>query len=255
MDQPLVSVIIPAYNGEAYLAEAVESIRRQNYNPLEIIIVDDGSTDGTAQIATSFKGEVRYVYQPNSGGPAAGRNRGVKMAHGSVIAFLDQDDLWPANKLALQVPRLVEDPSLEVVLGRIQTIRLSQSADGKLDFVNFRGPRIHMLLSCAIFRKSVFDKLGFFDETLQYCSDDLDWFMRARECGVSMVILNEVTLFWRIHERNTSRDSSIRNHALTEVLKKSLDRRRQRGGRSVASVPRFSDFDISIVKGGKKHTD
>ena len=93
MDKPFVSVIIPAYNGEAYLAEAVESTQRQNYHPLEIIIVDDGSTDGTAQIATSFKGEVRYMYQPNSGGPAAGRNRGLKMARGEVIAFLDQDAL------------------------------------------------------------------------------------------------------------------------------------------------------------------
>jgi glycosyltransferase involved in cell wall biosynthesis len=248
MDDLFVSVIIPAYNGEAYLSEAVESIQRQNYHPLEIIIVDDGSTDGTARIATSFKGAVRYIYQPNSGGPAAGRNRGLKMARGEVVAFLDQDDLWPANKLALQIPRLVEDPSLEVVSGRVQAIQLSQSADGKLEFVGFLGPRIQMLLSCAIFRKSVFDKLGFFDEALQYCSDDLDWFMRAREHGISMVILDEVTLFWRMHEQNTSRDRSIRDHALTEVLKRSLDRRRQRDGRSVAPVPKFSDFAESVIK-------
>ncbi|MFQ5500546.1 MAG: glycosyltransferase family 2 protein [Candidatus Zixiibacteriota bacterium] len=79
--QPFVSVIIPVFNGEAFLAEAIESIHRQNYHPLETIIVDDGSTDGTATIASRFKESVRYIFQPN-GGPAAARNRGLRMARG-----------------------------------------------------------------------------------------------------------------------------------------------------------------------------
>jgi glycosyltransferase involved in cell wall biosynthesis len=254
MDQPLVSVIIPAYNGEAYLAEAIESIRRQNYHPLEIIIVDDGSTDCTAQIATSFKGEVRYAYQPNSGGPAAGRNRGLKMARGNVIGFLDQDDLWSENKLELQLECMANDPALEIVLGRTQIMRLTGFVEGKPKFEFFSEPLTNVLLGSALFKKRVFDKVGLFDETLPI-SDDLDWFMRARERNVSMVVLEQVTLFYRLHQHNVIHNTLARDHDFIRALKKSLDRRRQQGDGTVASVPRFSDFDISIVKGGKKHTD
>jgi glycosyltransferase involved in cell wall biosynthesis len=236
-NQPLINVIIPVYNGAAFLAETIESIQQQAYEPLEIIIVDDGSTDESAEIAHRYKG-IRYTYQSNRG-PATARNTGLRLAQGDIIGFLDQDDLWPANKLSLQVPILLKDPTLEVVLGRTQAMRLTSTANGKREFVPFLGPRVHMLLSCALFRKSVFDKLGLFDETLQYYNDDLDWFMRAREVGISMIMLNEVTLFWRMHEENTSRDRLVRDHALTEVLKRSLDRRRQQ---NVETVPKFSDF-------------
>ncbi len=82
-DSFFVSVIMPVYNGEAFLAEAALSVQRQHYEPLELIIVDDGSTDGTAEVAANLAGHVRYVYQPNRGAPAA-RNRGLKMARGNV---------------------------------------------------------------------------------------------------------------------------------------------------------------------------
>ena len=131
MNNPLLSVIIPAYNGEAFLAEAVESIHRQNYEPLEIIIVDDGSTDDTARIAAGFQDDVRYIHQTHHGRPAAGRNRGVKESAGKIIGFLDQDDLWPANKLALQIPHLLGESSLGVILGHTQMLHLSDQVDGK----------------------------------------------------------------------------------------------------------------------------
>lgn len=232
MNRPLLSVIIPAYNGEAFLAEAVESIYLQDYHPLELIIVDDGSTDNTARIAANLKEDVRYIYQSHSGRPAAGRNRGVKEAAGEIIGFLDQDDLWPANKLALQMPYLVNDGSLDVILGHTQIMQLTGMVDGKREFEAFAKSVDYMLLSSALFKRSVFEKVGFFDESLKYFGDDLDWFIRAREQGVSVRQLEEVTLFWRIHETNASHNPVIRDHArgydraLTEVIKKSLDRRR-----------------------------
>ena len=100
--------------------------------------------------------------------------------------------------------------------------------------------------------KTTFDKVGFFDETLEYYADDLDWFMRAREVGVAMLILEQVTVFWRMHERNTSRDKSVRDLGLAEAFKKSLDRRRRRGNGLIASVPRFSDFDEANIRKGRK---
>lgn len=247
--KPLISVIIPVYNGERYLAEAIESVLAQTYRPIEIVVVDDGSTDSSADVAERFSPPVRYCFQPNSG-PAAARNTGLKMARGDIIGFLDQDDIWPAGKLALQVARLIENPSLEIVLGRTQIMLLSGATDGKQEFKEFATPWISMLLSSALFRKSVFDKVGLFDETMRHYADDLDWFLRAREYSASMVVLEQITLLYRIHGRNTTRDKTVRSYGLAEVLKKSLGRRRQSDG-SVTSVPRFSDFDESSSRGHK----
>lgn len=231
MARPLLSVVIPACNGAGFLAEAVESIRRQDYQPLEIIVVDDGSTDDTARLVGGLGCEVRYIYQAHSGRPAAGRNRGIKESVGEIVGFLDQDDLWPADKLAVQMPCLLEDASLDVILGHTQILHLGDTVDGKREFQAHE--RVdYLMLSSALFKRRVFDKVGAFDETLVYFGDDLDWFIRAREMGVSIRRLEDVTLFWRIHEANASHHPSIRNHslgydrALTEVIRKSLHRRR-----------------------------
>jgi glycosyltransferase involved in cell wall biosynthesis len=237
-ERPLLSVVIPAYNGESFLAEAVESIYSQDYHPLEIIIVDDASTDNTAGVARSFmgdlRGEVRYLYQAHFGRPAAGRNRGIKASAGAIIGFLDQDDIWPEYKLALQVPYLLnDDDPLDVVLGHTQVLHLAEPINGVRKFEATTEPVDYMLLSSALFKRPVFEKVGCFDETLQYYGDDLDWFIRAREQGLSIRQLEKVTLYWRIHEANTSHDPTIRDHergydrALTEIIKKKLDRRRK----------------------------
>lgn len=231
MARPSLSVIIPAYNGAAFLAEAVESICLQDYHPLDIIVVDDGSTDDTARVAGSLKA-VRYVRQAHSGRPAAGRNRGIRESVGEIIGFLDQDDLWPADKLAVQIPCLANDASLDVVMGRTQILHLRDESSGAPEFETRTKPVDYTLVASALFRRSVFEKVGYFDETLAYFGDDLDWFVRARETGASVRQLEQVTLFWRIHEANTSHNPMIRNHAqgydraLTEVIKKALDRRR-----------------------------
>src|SRR6266536_3462505 len=128
MSGPPVSVILPVYNGARFLRDAVESVRRQRYEPLETIIVDDGSTDETREIATGFPGEVSYVRQENAGPPAA-RNTGLRLARGTLIGFLDADDVWTDDKLALQVPRLLEEPSVDAVLGYTQVVYAGDSAE------------------------------------------------------------------------------------------------------------------------------
>ena len=111
------------------MREAVQSVLDQKYSPVEIIIVDDGSTDGTETVARSLPETVRYLHQSNQG-PAAARNRGIEHAQGSLIAFADADDLWPAGKLELQLPYLIRDPAIEIVMGRIQQVRLSKTVNG-----------------------------------------------------------------------------------------------------------------------------
>lgn len=236
----LVSAIIPVYNGERFVAEAIESVLAQRGGNVEVIVVDDGSTDGTAQVASRFQESVRYAYQPNSGPPAA-RNRGLKIARGDVIGFLDADDLWAENKLELQLARLEDDPSVEIVIGLKQVAKLGKLVDGKHESDNLWDPIVNLSLGCALFRRPVFDTIGFFDETMRYC-DDWDWFMRARELGVPMVIHSDVTLIARRHESNLTNRTDVAHSYAIKMLKKSLDRRRQKGHTPVTSLPNLADF-------------
>lgn len=114
-----VSVIIPVHNGERYLGEAIASVRRQSVSPIEIVIVDDGSTDGTAALADALGSDIRLIRQPHSG-VTVSRNRGIRAARGDLIAFLDCDDMWTDDKLATQVPILLEHSDIQIALGHIR---------------------------------------------------------------------------------------------------------------------------------------
>ena len=111
---PLVSVIIPSYNAARYVAEAVASALAQTYQPLEIILINDGSTDDTEEVLLPYVGKMRYFYQPNRG-LSATRNRAIALARGELIAFLDADDVWLPEKLARQVDCLTQNPRIGLV--------------------------------------------------------------------------------------------------------------------------------------------
>jgi glycosyltransferase involved in cell wall biosynthesis len=246
----LVSVVIPAYNCERFIAEAVESVRRQEYEPNEIIIIDDGSTDGTSSCVKGLGGDIRYVYQANKG-PAAARNRGITMSRGEVIAFLDADDYWPANKLKIQIERMNKNPEIEVVLGRIKCTGLLTEEDRKIRFESADNTMISICLGSGVFRKSVFEKVGLFDESLRHYEDH-DWFLRAREKGISMIILRDITLYYRRNEYSMSRRKNRNDPTMIQILKKSLDRRRQQEKGPVELSSDFFDFDE--VKTSRKNT-
>jgi glycosyltransferase involved in cell wall biosynthesis len=114
MKAGLVSVIVPVYNGENYLSETLDSIFAQDYEPFEVIVIDDGSTDGSADIVQSYS-NVRYIHQSNQGVPVA-RNTGLTAAQGEFIAFSDQDDLWKPNKLRVQTGYLLQYTEVQYVL-------------------------------------------------------------------------------------------------------------------------------------------
>ena len=239
--KPLVSVIIPSYNAAQFLPDAVASVRAQGYNPIEIVIVDDGSTDNTAEMIPSFGNDIRYVRQTNAG-PAAARNRGLGEARGEWIAFLDADDLWPADKLRVQAARLEADASLDVVLGRVQ-YRHEPGVE-KTD-IRYEGPGdtlVNVHLGSGLYRRTAFDKVGLFNPALRF-SEDHDWFLRARELGVRITILRDVTLLYRLHGKNMTRTEPTGDYNLLKVLKASLDRRRALGSGQVSPVPRFAECD------------
>jgi glycosyltransferase involved in cell wall biosynthesis len=229
MGEPLLSVIIPVWNGEQYLAEAVTSVLEQGYTPVEIIVVDDGSTDRTAKIAADFKDSVKYVYQSNQG-PAAARNKGLEIARGDVIGFLDADDQWQKKSLTNMLECMNQSPETEIVMGKIRLWRLKEDKSEE-----FSEPGIAFCNGCALFRKEVFYKVGLFDPALRY-GEDLDWFMRARDRNVSIVVLDQVFLLYRRHQSNMTRGTDPITLNVTKVLKKSLDRRRSQSERLAHSL-------------------
>ena len=234
----LISVIIPVYNGKQFLSEAINSILQQNYNPLEIIVVDDGSTDGTVRLQNSFGEQVRYVYQDNKG-PAAARNTGLVVANGEFIAFLDSDDVWPPNKLNTQINYLLQNLNLEVIIG------YTTSFDSEITNANKilleKDSVISVQLGSALFRKSAFEKVGTFDEELKF-SEDHDWFLRAREKEIEMLVLEDITLYHRRHYNNMTEGANQDTYQLTAILKKSLDRRRLQNDGKANSLPKLSDY-------------
>ncbi|PSB01602.1 glycosyltransferase family 2 protein [Merismopedia glauca] len=223
----LVSVIIPIYNGEMFLAEAIQSLKRQNYQPLEIIVIDDGSTDKTAEIAAQFHPEIRYVYQSNQG-PSAARNHGIKLAEGEVIAFLDVDDLWADDVLLDFTDYLIAHPDVEIVQGLIQQMQreIVNPQENSYTFKPNFQPYQFINLGSALYRKSVFDKVGLFDLALRD-NEDTDWFMRAWEQNINKVVIPRVMLFYRKHDGNmTLKQTDLVHFGVIKIYKRHIDRMR-----------------------------
>lgn len=238
---PRVSVIMPVYNGAKFVAEAIASLRQQDYPALEIIVVDDGSTDDTAQVVATQGNDIRYVYQLNQG-PSAAKNKGLSLAQGEIIGFLDCDDLWPPDKLQLQLPRLTHDSNLDIVSGRIQYIQLPGAKDMNFQFEGPDNTITHICFGAALFRQSAFATVGGFDESLRY-NEDHDWFLRAREHNLKISILEQITLRVRRHGQNMTHNQDTISISLLKVLKKSLDRRRDEGNGAVRSLGAWSEYD------------
>lgn len=222
ISEPLVSVILPVYNGERFLADAIRSVLNQGYQPLEIIIIDDGSTDMTAQIAQGFTDRVRYYYQSNSG-PAAARNLGIRQASGDFIAFIDADDLWPDDKLRNQMNCFEVFSDVDIVQGLIRRTKDHVISDD-IDFLF-----IYTNLGSMIFRKSVFDKIGFFDEDLVY-HEDTDFWLRAREAGFKILVQRKEALIYRLHGKNLTTGKDIQTTGFLQILCRSISRRRFTSG-------------------------
>ncbi|MBN2432003.1 MAG: glycosyltransferase family 2 protein [Acidobacteria bacterium] len=226
-----VSVIIPVFNGERFIGEALASVRRQTRPPEDILVVDDGSTDGTPGVVAAHQPGIRYVRQANQG-PHAAQNTGLGLVRRPFVAFLDADDVWPADKLQVQVDRFSHEPSLEIVLGHIQLFRPRSSGPAGIapEFEPYLAPFPgHTCFGSALFRRPVFDTVGALNEAMVYGAD-LDWFLRAREAHLIMRMMDHVCLHYRLHGGNLTRDRRMRNHYLLKVIQNALTRRRQLPG-------------------------
>ncbi len=224
-NSPLVSTIITVYNGETYLAETIESVVNQNYPNIEIITIDDGSTDGTRKLTQRFVPPVRYHYQSNSG-IAAAWNRGIELAKGDFIAFLGADDIWTKNKIQQQMKVFNKDPTLEIVFSHVKQFHspeLSEQEKKRIWCPDELMPGVSA--GTMLIKRDSFFKVGLFDT--QWCRGIfVNWYMRASEIGLRTHILPDLHMWRRLHRTNhgiVNRDKSV---DYVRMIKASLDRRR-----------------------------
>jgi glycosyltransferase involved in cell wall biosynthesis len=227
--KPLISVIIPVYNYGSFLGEAIRSVLAQTYRPLELIVVDDGSTDNTAGVVQQFGHAVLYRFVDHCGVGAC-RNHGLAFAKGSLIAFLDGDDIWTAGKLSVQAQYLAVHPEALGVFTRLKYFvepgsLVPPSFKRELLEGDHGAPHLCSLLA----RTSVFESVGKFSEGVA-TAEDVDWFARCNDQGIPMATLPEVCVRIRIHGANTSLTSGENDGNLLKVLRQSIARKRMRQG-------------------------
>lgn len=223
---PLISVVIPAYNAETYVGEAIESVLAQNHRPLDVIVVNDGSTDGTEEVIRRYTRQgVRCLTQPNAG-QAAALNRGLVEARGDYFAFLDADDLWVVDKLSRQMALFAQDPALEAVFGHAECFASPESAERIQQRRVIPAGSAPWYSKCTmLIQRAAFHRVGSFQEETRM-GDFVDWFFRAREVNLRETMLEDVVMRRRIHESNMgSMDKSLRGQYV-RVIKGALDRRR-----------------------------
>lgn len=218
MNRDSVSVVIPVYNNEAYIAAAVKSVLSQSIHPKEVIVVDDGSTDGTAAALESFRNDIKYVYQRNRGEPSA-RNTGMKKSSGKYIAFLDGDDLWHSSKLELQMKYIREHPECALVYTDMSTFDENGVIDASVKErlrISLPSGRIFPALfmtalfgsGSVLFRRECIDKVGYFDEDLLVGCDYEMWLRIARHFELGAV--DQPLLMYRHHAAMSTRGLGLK---------------------------------------------
>jgi glycosyltransferase involved in cell wall biosynthesis len=209
---PLVSVIIPTYNRRALVQEAIDSVLAQTFTDYELIVIDDGSTDGTGEQLARYGDGLTYVWRENQGESAA-RNHGITLSRGRYIAFLDSDDLWLPEKLARQVPVLERSPDVGLVYCWTQRIdEKGRRINGQpLGFKSAERPLVFAELyehglgsvSGVVMRRTVLDTLGGFDATIKYGEDGDLWLRGILVTRFAEV--PEILVYTRVHPGNQGR--------------------------------------------------
>jgi glycosyltransferase involved in cell wall biosynthesis len=224
---PLVSAIIPVRDGERYLEDAIRSVLDQSFDEFELIVVDDGSEDGTADVIRSMGGAVRAIRQDPTGVGAA-LNRGVRASRGAFIAFLDADDLWTRRKLELQVAVLAGDPEIDLAFGHMRHFHSRDLSDEQ-----------RALLACPpdampglskdtmLIRRESFTHVGPFENAFRV-GEFVDWYARATECGLAAEMLPDVLALRRVHAGNTTLLHPEARLDYARIARAALHRRRAR---------------------------
>lgn len=201
----MLSIVIPAYNAEPYLPAFLESLDSQQIESPQLIAVDDGSTDGTAKLLRTWRGNITLLQQENLGAAAA-RNAGLAHARGRCLVFLDADDVLPPGRLQSQLDFLDAHGECDAVQGRMRYLRRRGT-----DWLPMGEPVTALSLCTAMFRREAFLAVGQLDEKMRLC-EDVEWFMRAQRYGLRIDSQDAITLLHRRHGANTSADLARVKH-------------------------------------------
>jgi glycosyltransferase involved in cell wall biosynthesis len=227
VNERLVTVLITVYNGAPYLAEAIESVLAQSYTPVELIVVDDGSTDGSAEIAQSYGSALLLARQENAG-PGAARNHAVGLASGHYYAFLDADDRFVPDKLQRQMEILDAQPDVDMVFGHITEFvspEIDESARKLLREPVHDAP--WRMTNLMLVRREAYDRVGPYSDTLRV-GIGVEWYARAVDSGLKEAVPPFLVLERRLHTSNNGILQRDARHQYLHVLKESLDRKRER---------------------------
>jgi glycosyltransferase involved in cell wall biosynthesis len=227
IDDDTVSVVMAVRDGEQYLAEALDSILEQSVPPDEIVVVDDGSVDGTPSVLSSYGQALRVITQPRSG-QASALNAAIATATGTVLAFLDADDLWEPDAQRVRLARLHERDRPDAVFGSIvQFVSPELGPDAAASLHFDPGPTPAPLLQAMLIRRAAFERVGMFDPALPSASN-IDWMSRARLAGLQFATVDEVVARRRLHRSNMGLTlGASRLKTLTDVVRMHRERVRR----------------------------
>jgi glycosyltransferase involved in cell wall biosynthesis len=220
-----VSVIVPVRDGELYIEEAIDSILAQTRVPDQLIVVDDGSTDSTAERVEGY-GDSIALLRREHGGVGVALNRGLDAADGALISFLDADDLWTPRKLELQCAAMDDDPALDMVFGHVEQFISEELSDEERS--RLRPPAGHQaakMKGTMLVRRAALDRVGPFP-TQWKIVDFVDWYSRAQELGLREEMLGEVVLLRRLHRTNIGRHRAGDRSEYARAMGAMLRRRR-----------------------------
>jgi glycosyltransferase involved in cell wall biosynthesis len=226
-DNLSISVIMPVYNGEKYLKEAIDSILDQSYKSFEIILIDDGSNDSTAEIAKTYKEDLIYLYQENKG-IAASRNRGISEAKGEYISFLDADNIWIQNKLQKQKEKLFADSSIDMIFGMIEHFYSPDTDEIFRRSVRCPSEPLQGIdTNTVLIKRSTFLQVGLFSTNYKI-GEFIEWHARAQENGFKEYCIPEVLLRRRIHHNNYTLINKDVKNDYARIIKDMLIRRKNK---------------------------
>jgi glycosyltransferase involved in cell wall biosynthesis len=217
---PLVTIILPLYNGESFIKETIASVLSQSYGNFELLVIDDGSTDRGRELLPDDS-RIRLFVRDNHG-VAATRNFGIAQARGELLAFIDQDDEWLPEKLALQVRNLLENQETDYNLTMMRyQLTGGISRPWWLKPEQVEKEQVGLLPSGLLARPRAFTRVGLFNEELVNASD-MEWFLWAERLGVKREIIDQVLLLHKIHDHNRSHDQQTNKKELFRILRRQI---------------------------------
>ncbi len=209
-------MVIPARDAAEYIGEALDSVLAQVPSPVDVVVVDDGSTDATVSVVLGYPSPVRCIKQAPLG-PAAARNAGVAALATSLVSFLDADDMWAANSLAIRLRALADEPALDAVFGGMQRFVADRPPSA---------PEPGWVLGTMLARRSVFDRVGPLPEQRRG-GDFMEWLLLARRAGLMLKMLPKAVLLRRAHSANMTRvEADQMNRDYLAIARAELARKR-----------------------------